>query len=45
MLSEDAFQSIDDGTGRSVSKLPDHWKLAAFVGYQEVLVSSQLNQV
>ena len=34
MLSEDIFPVVDDGTGRSVGKLPDNWKLAVFVGYQ-----------
>lgn len=44
MFGENAFQMVDDSTGRSVGKLPDNWKLAVLVGYQEVLVSLNSNK-
>lgn len=45
MFSEDAFQVVDDGTGGSAGELPNDWKLAELVKYQEVLVSFELRQI
>ena len=45
MFCEDAFQVVDDGTGSSAGELPNDWKLAVFVRYQEVLVSFELKQI
>ena len=42
MLSEDAFHVVDYGTGGNAGELPNDWKLAVLVRYQEVLVSFEL---